>query len=290
VMVFRLGDKDAALPLARIAGEFGITAGSADAEMMQLIIMSLEFVTCLRLGDRLPSEVVSGEASWAPKNEYRRLAEARLRMQLIAWLTPESEQVEANGQTLLTLAEDPAIRTQAQDAMARAARDLGLTTAQEVLARMQDLADELSYLEHLRACFLDRLDGMDGKIGELAQRVRAGTGAYETMSQVRKLLSVARRQIHGRFEDLDAQTGEIIAALQNLDQQRRFIRAGRDWLYRSFRGFEPYLDRVEGLAESELPSFLNPLYHFLAPRFMPATEWLRQQRREPKSIARIMSW
>ena len=293
VMAFRMGDKEAALPLSRIGGEFGIKPGSADARMIELITQALDFVTALRPGDRLPAEVVSGQASWSPKQEYRLLAEARLRMQLIAWLTPESEQVEATGQTLLALAADPAIRSQAQDAMARAAQDLGLASAQEVLARMQDLADELSYLEHLRACFLERLDAMHAKICTLAQRLRAGNSGYETCSQVRKLLEVAKQRIHARFEDLDAQTGEIIAALRNLDQQRAFIRAGRDWLYRNFRAFEPHLDRaetIELLADHDLPSFLNPLYHFLAPRFMPATEWLRQLRPEPKITARAMSW
>jgi len=293
VMAFRLGDKEAALPLSRIGGEFGIKPDSPDAQMIELITVALDFVTSLHLGDRLPAEVVSGHASWFPKSEYRLLAEARLRMQLIAWLTPESEQVEASGKTLLALAEDPAIRAQAQDAMSRAAKDLGLTNAQEVLARMQDLAEELAYLEHLRARFLDRLDGMDNKISVLAQRVRAGTGGYDTISQVRKLLAVAKRKIHGRFEDLDAQTGEIIAALQNLDQQRAFIRAGRDWLYRNFRAFEPHLDRSErfdGQQETDLPSLLHPLYHFLAPRFMPAKEWLRHQRTEAKINARAMPW
>jgi hypothetical protein len=293
VMAFRLGDKEATLPLSRIGGEFGIKTGSPDAKMIELITTALEFVTCLRLGDRLPAEVVTGLASWTPKSEYRLLAEARLRMQLIAWLTPSAEQVEASGQTLLTLAEDPLIRAQAQEAMARAAKDLGFANAQEVLARMEDLATELSYLEHLRACFLDRLDAMDAKIGALAVRVRAGTGGYETVSQVRKLLAAAKRKIHGRFEDLDAQTGEIIAALRNLDQQRAFIRAGRDWLYRNFRGFEPYLDRFDQFdaqTDQDIPSLLNPLYHFLAPRFMPATEWLRILRPEPKVTARVMSW
>lgn len=292
VLSFRLGDKEATLPLARIGKEFGVLPGTPDAAMIERIISALDFVPCLRLGDPLPAEVVSGDASWTPDKEFKLLAEARLRMQLIAWLTPESEQVEASGQTLLALAEDPAIRAQAHDAMARAARELGLGSPHDVVALMADLAEELSYLEHLRARFLQRLDLMADKIAIAARSVRAGMGGFETISQVRKLLLVAQRQIQSRFDDLDAQTGEIISALQNLDQQRAFIRAGRDWLYRSYRGFEVHLDRADGLeaGEADLSGFLGPLYHFLAPRFMPATEWLRYQRPDAKNSSRSMAW
>ena len=292
VLTFRLGDKEAALPLSRIGREFGVHPGSADARMIELIIAALDFVTCLRPGDVLPAEVISGDASWTPSQDYKSLAEARLRMQLIAWLTPEAEQVAAAGKTLLALAEDPAIKAQAQEAMARAAKELGLDSPRDVLIRMQDLADELSYLEHLRACFLERLDLMVDRIATATHAVRAGTGIYETISQVRKLLHVAQRQIQSRFDDLDAQTGEIIPALHNLDQQRAFIRAGRDWLYRSYRGFEPLLDRADrfDMSDPDLSSFLATLYHFLAPRFMPATEWLRRSRPEAKSTTRSMAW
>jgi len=293
VMAFRMGEKEAALPLQRLGKEFAIAPGSADARMIGLIISALEFVSCLRLDDPLPAEVVSGEASWVPKEEYRLLAEARLQMQLIAWLTPQSERVEATGATLLALAEDPAIRAHAQEAMARAAADLGLNSARETLVRMKELADELAYLEHLRVCFLDRLAAAAAKLTLLARGVRAGTSTAESVSQVIKLMGAAQRKIQGRFDDLDAQTGEIIAALRNLDQQRTFIRAGRDFLYRSFRVFEPHLDRIERHpvdGEQELPALLAPLYHFLAPRFMPVTEWLRQDRSAPKISSRSMSW
>jgi hypothetical protein len=49
------------------------------------------------------------------------------------------------------------------------------------------------------------------------------------------------REIRRRFEDLDAQTGEVMSVLRHADSQRAFIRSNRDWLYRSLRAWEPIL-------------------------------------------------
>ena len=292
VLCFRLDDKEVVLPLARIGREFGIGSGSPDAAMLRKISEGLEFVAALRLGDPLPAEVVTGDASWVPAKEFHQIAEAKLRMQLVDWLTPEHEKVEASGQTLLSLVEDPAIRAQVHAAIGQAAQEMGGITVDQVLERMQGLGVELAYVEHLRAGFLDRINLLHQRLGLLLQSLRVGAAGHDSAGQVLRLLGIARKQIQSRFDDLDAQTGEIIPALQNLEHQRRFIRDARDWLYRSYRGFEPFLDQLGKAddAHAEMLSFLAAFYQYLAPRFMPATEWLRQNRVEIKSQSQRMTW
>jgi hypothetical protein len=68
VMVVMLGDREAAIPLRSLQHEFGITDDSDDGRMLELIAQSLDFVACLRPGDALPAEVLSGAASWDPTN------------------------------------------------------------------------------------------------------------------------------------------------------------------------------------------------------------------------------
>ena len=65
-MVVLLGEREAALPLRALQREFDIADESEDGRMLALIAASLDFVTSLRLGDALPAEVLSGEASWEP--------------------------------------------------------------------------------------------------------------------------------------------------------------------------------------------------------------------------------
>ena len=73
-MVVLLGDREAALPLRALQREFDIPDESEDGRMLALIAASLDFVTSLRLGDALPAEVLSGDASWEPSSQHLRLA------------------------------------------------------------------------------------------------------------------------------------------------------------------------------------------------------------------------
>ena len=67
-----------------------------------------------------------------------------------------------------------------------------------------------------------------------------GDGSHlETLTQVRRLTGTALQQISLRFDELDAQTGEVTAALRNADSLRTFIRSNRDWLYRAQRAWQP---------------------------------------------------
>src|SRR5271165_3544018 len=86
VMVVKLGETEAAMPLRALQREFGIADESDDGRMLGLVAQSLDFVAGLRLGDALPAEVLSGEASWEPDRVHLQIANARLQSQLVAWL------------------------------------------------------------------------------------------------------------------------------------------------------------------------------------------------------------
>src|ERR1700761_8217389 len=78
VMVVMLGEKEAAIPLRSLQREFSIPDESDDGRMLGMIAQSLDFIACLRIGDALPAEVLSGEASWEPDEVHLQLAKARL--------------------------------------------------------------------------------------------------------------------------------------------------------------------------------------------------------------------
>jgi len=90
VMVVTLGEREAVVPLRALQREFGIADDTPDGRMLGLIVESLDYVCGLSLGDRLPSEVLSGRASWEPSLEHRKRAFSIVRMQLIAWLDPDA--------------------------------------------------------------------------------------------------------------------------------------------------------------------------------------------------------
>jgi hypothetical protein len=133
------------------------------------------------------------------------------------------------------------------------------------------------------------------KLNRMAQTYRGDGARLETLTQVRRLTTAALKQINHRFEELDAQTGEVVSALRNAESQRVFIRSNRDWLYRTQRAWHSLLSEWDvaglGFDEGILP-LLNRSYQFLAPRFMPITEWESVTRpgRRKKPTAREMVW
>ena len=126
--------------------------------MLALIAASLDFVTSLRLGDALPAEVLSGEASWEPSAQHLRLAHARLRLQLAAW-QPGAAREDRSGldpPALIAAAEAPSLRAPLADACRRAAEALNLPGPDAVTQMLEALAEELAYVEALRERLLHR--------------------------------------------------------------------------------------------------------------------------------------
>jgi hypothetical protein len=278
VMVMPLGEREAAVPLRSLQRELAIEDNSADGRMLGLIAEALDFVSGLALGDELPAEVLTGKASWAPAPRHLWLAASRLRMQLLAWLLPGTNAAFDDRASMERLVSDPKMRAQVQRAFEKAARVLGLTQPEDVVTAVDDLAGELAYIEALREGLLGRVQALVRRLTLVQQSRGVDLHRLEMLQQVGRLATIALRQIRQRFDEVDAHTGEVIAALRNAEGQKSFIRSHRDQLYRASRGWESILsdwDLVGTGLDEAFWALMSRSYHFLAPRFMPVTEWRR---------------
>jgi hypothetical protein len=298
VMAMQLGDRLAAIPLRALQRELDIPNDSADGRMFGLIAQSLDFVTGLQIGDPLPAEVLDGHASWTPDPVHRAVAGARLRLQLAAWLRREAAGATSSDiDTIRRLDEDPEMRRQVNAAMEQAAQDLGLPGGTAVLGLLEDLAEEMSYIEALRQGLLNRLRSTVAAIERISQTGRIDQKRLEVLTQVRRLSTIALRQVSTRFAEIDSRSEEVLSALRNIDSHRNLIRSSRDALYRLSRAWEPILQAWEAagaLSGTPLWQLLDRTYRFLAPRYMQVQEWQAfvngQRRARPKSLGTAMQW
>jgi hypothetical protein len=294
VMVVTLGEREAVVPLRALQREFGIDDASPDGRMLGLIAESLDYVCGLSLGDRLPSEVLTGRASWEPTLRHRKLAMDVVRLKLLAWIDPSATD-PAKGDPIERLETEPALRQQVQIAFDRAAGELDLPDRQAVVARVEELAGEMAYIEALRDRLLRPVQAIAIRVEAVIQATRGDSQRQETLGRVARLAETARQQFQERFDEVMAQTGEVLSALRNMESQQAFIRSARDQLYRSQRAWQPILDAwADAEALEEVPwDLINRTYQFLAPRYMPVTEWApaagRAARAAPKAAA-VMSW
>jgi hypothetical protein len=306
-LVTRIDDQTALLPLRKIQREFGIADGSADAEMIALVVRALDFVQELRPGDPIPGEALgTGQASWEPGPDHLRAAAARMRLQLAALFLDaeggsEAEVIRAAGcraedlaradpQILIAMVDDPARRGEIGAALSRAAEDLGVAGGLPgLMALIEEAAGDLAYVEALRERLLAPVQALEKRVAALSRAAPRGTSRKETLGRVERLMGLAAGAIRGRFELVEAHAAEAVPMLRHLERHRQFIRAHRDWLYATLRGgWEPLLAawsridaEVAAAASGETDAGNRDLlwelvcetYRFLAPRHTPAQEW-----------------
>ena len=296
VMVMSLGDCQAAVPLRALQHQLAIADESDDGRMLELIARSLEYVNGLHLGDRLPNEVIDGTASWEPDASHRAIALNRLRAALLAWLEAADPAVSLRQNAGAMIDGDVQLRQRVQAAFDRAALALGLPGRSAVVRMVEEMADELAYIEALRARLLQRAQAMAAKIARVAVGFRGDGWRHEAMMQVRRLSDAGLAQMMARFDEIDAQTSEVMDVLRNMESQRSYIRATRDWLYRTKQHWEPILqgwDAALPELDEAMWLLIGRTYNFLAPRFMPVQEWdvptsLRQTRRGPTATSNMV--
>lgn len=156
-LAIRIDQNEAVVPLEALSKLFGIRRDSKDGRLLHQIAQGLRFVPTLRMGDLLPEEVTSGEASWQPAKYHRQVASARLQMQLLSWIGGNGGGRQITSQMLVVSVDDPSIRPRVQQALRQAASELGVSSGPAVAALLEELAGEIAYIEALRERLLGRV-------------------------------------------------------------------------------------------------------------------------------------
>jgi hypothetical protein len=298
VVVLKMAGNEAILAFDGIKREFGLTEDSADGRLLNKIAEGLQFVRGLKPGDELPKEVTTREASWEPTDRHRRIARQRLTMQLVTWLTGD-EHIFTSPEELMQVAEDPQVKKNINLAFAEAAEELGLgrERREEVVQYIETLAKELAYIEAERD-MLAEIRKIDEKVQGLRRIYGSDRGMIETVDQVARLCQRALKTFNESFDQVDAQTGEILSMLKNIENQTEYIRVARDDLHRRLLSWEDFFPIWKGIyvvKSDENANRIRDLYQFLAPRFMQVNEWVLVTKRgfeqaKKKPLGGVLRW
>jgi hypothetical protein len=117
-----------------------------------------------------------------------------LQWQLVTWLNSGTgaDAPNLDAEALLQVADDPARKQQVQEAFAKAAETLGLPSRETVIQLVEELAQELAYIEALRDRLLRRVKAMADKLNRMAQSYRGDGAHLETLTQVTRLRGFGR--------------------------------------------------------------------------------------------------
>lgn len=275
VFVMNLGGEEVILPLRGIRREFKIEDESPDDEMLELVSTGLDYVKAIMPGDNLPPELLTGEASWEISEQHRQIARQRISMQMVSWMSGE-ENLITDPQQLIQIADDPNVKEKINNAFNEAAKEIDADDASMVVDLIEELAEELAYIETLRDQFRSVLQ-MQEKIWALRKVASKHRSIMDTTTSVGKLLAIAVDEFGEEFDMADGQTGEIISVLKNIGTQKDYIRSVRNSVYRRLVAWDHLLrgwEREPGRLTETVPDLLRETYQFLAPRYMQTDDWL----------------
>lgn len=275
-MIMPLAEGDVSLKLSGIKRELGLAPEDRDARTLDTIAEALKYVSTIRAGDHLPSEMLSGRASWEVSQKDRSTAHNRVTMQLVSWMSGD-EILVTEPEQLAQIAEDPKTREKINAAFVEAAESLGFgkDNWEDVLSLVGNLAEELAYIETLRGKF-HKVASIHEMVLDLKGKYKSEMSVMDVITPALRLFKIALGGLHDSFNEIDAQTGEILSVLKNIKSQTRFIRNSRDDLRRRLSVWEGQIEvwEVTVIKRSQHNELLlDELYQFLAQRFLPTQDW-----------------
>lgn len=272
----KVGDLEASVPLESLCTEFGIDEDSQDGKLLVTVRKGLNYVKDIRPGDTIPRELLDGSASWSIEEKHLERAKNRLMAQIAKWVTGDNiSMAESDIQAELA---KPETKERIQSGVADIAEKLGMgkERKQEVLDLVDRVARELAYIEALR----DRFTYASAIQTKLVQVIALHRGDRQFISEVqrvRTLMEPPIRDFSFIFDQVDAQTGEILTVLRSYDKQINFIREMRDELHKKIMIWDEVIEtwnidlstRSKGIREA-----VQSTYRFVAYNFPQAQDWM----------------
>lgn len=271
-----MGDSVAAITVRQIKSGFNIAPGSEDDKLLGYVIKGLEFVREIYPGDSVPSEVLTGEASWMVEEQYLAAAKARVMMQLVAWMTGEDFGA-VDLSEILARAENPETKKLVQEAFGDMAEKLGYgdDRREEVVQLVDRFAHELSYIEALRGK-LSKIKDVTAKLKNLYKIHHRDSGLGESITRCNTLMEKPIQDVFNKFEFFDGAISEILNTLRKYDAQIEFVRKTRDELRQVYILWEDILEiwaRCDAAEEADTENAIRETYRFAAQHFVQTDDW-----------------
>lgn len=279
VLNITLGDLKASLPFRTLQESFDIKEGSNDAKLLETVEKGLAYVKQIRPGEKIPGELLDGSASWSVEPQHLMIAKGRITVQLVSWVTG-SEMIVVDLDELEQVVEDPQTKTRLKNAYAQIAEKLGIidNAEQYINDRIDDLAQELSYIEALRDRF-KHIRAISDNLTRIGQIYRSDRLLVSEISRMQGMIKKPLRRYDAIFEQADAQTGEIVGALKAFDTTVTFIRKIRDDLRSQLMEWEELLQAWDGVPVERsmaIEQLQKATYRFLASRYLETKVWERK--------------
>lgn len=272
VLQVDLGDARGAIPLRQVAGLFNIDPESPDGQLLGLVASSLRYVRFIRHGDRIPTEIIDGTASWHIDNRHRDMALLKLGGSILKAIMggrPDSPL------TMLEEGEEAKRKVREKAAEIAALAGLPPERKQEVMDHVDLLVNEMAFIEALRDYFKPVFD-IGRKLRAIQKQARGDRELDQQLRRMQTLLKTPVTSLSNRFDEVEGATGEAVVALRQFEATLAMLRRHRDDLHAEtlLWGDIPARWRDLNPDNPDAIQDVNQLYRFLARNYLDAKVWI----------------
>ena len=292
-MVIQLASQEAILPLKSVAREFRIDPESPDGQMLEWIEQALDFVVVLRIGDKMPSELNGGQASWEPNDQDRSIATSRVRYNLTRCVFARmGKTVTISGAGTPGWEETGKNRELLNQAIEDAATLVAGTDVAEIKTRMGTICEEMAYVESMRRTLTRGITPIKDKLLRMPLS-QIPVSRQETFKHVQALATRGVKEITSRFDEVDVRLDDVLAMLRDTAGAATWMRRHRDWLVRTNHSWGSVLTEWANAPRDYDDFFwkvVERTYLFLAPRYMSFQEWVVRDAKPKTEAMKVQVW
>ena len=158
-----------------------------------------------------------------------------------------------------------------KDAFTKAAVALGIDPkeSEQVLDRIESLAREICYIEALRDRARELLR-IQSNVETLIKVYSADQRVAADLGRIKLLMVKAIAETDTVFNNIDAETAEVLSALMSINDIIRSVRKARDDMHFILMEWDPVLAKwqnLEMVRSQDIDKAMTMTYQFLAKRF-----------------------
>ncbi|MGF1455251.1 MAG: hypothetical protein ACFB6R_07720 [Alphaproteobacteria bacterium] len=275
VLRMRLGEIDVSIAFPQVCGEFEIDKASADGAMLDMVAEGLRFVRKIRPNDSIPTELLDGSASWSVEDRHRERAKKRMMIHIARWLSGGDKTLDASQLASSLDAKDTRALVQKQFEEIAEKIGYGRHRRQDVADRIDQFADELSYVEALKEQ-VQAIAGVRAKVAKLAGLHRQDPLLTEELMRMDFLIHAPLKRMADLVEDLYSQISDVITVLEDFQKLVSHVRNVRDTLRAELIDWEEVIRSWRDQPADASPEALataKTTYRFLAQNYQQANKW-----------------
>lgn len=254
--------------LREVAEALRIDRNSGDGHLLQIVERSLRHVSQIRPGDRIPTEILDGTASWTVDERHRERMAISLAETLLGALgAGVAEGMLASGDAAMDR-----LKGVAETLCDRL--ELPKDRRGEAVERIERLVNELAFVEALRDHFRPLTD-VPRQLRDIAKRNTGDTEFADQIATTQRLLKEQLPRLRALWDETFASVADPVAALKAVDKTVKRIRQRRDALhFESLRwGDLPATWKAVDTGSEEGAWQAGQLYRFMLRNFMQVKSW-----------------